>query len=98
MIMQIQVVPDPAGTPEDPYRVIDRAIAQIIESGLTYEVGPLGTTVQGPADAIWALARRVHDATKDAATRRAMTLIKLYEVPESEVSMNDLTAPFRPTP
>lgn len=96
MIMQIHVLPDPVGTHDDTYRYVDRAIAQIARSGLTYEVGALGTTVEGPADAVWDLARRVHDATKDPSTRRVMTLIKVYESTDATTSMTSLTAPHRP--
>ncbi len=95
MIMQIHVLPDPVGTADDVYRNVDRAIAEITASGLTYEVGAMGTTVEGPPDAVWELARRVHDATRAADTRRVMTLIKMYESPGSETSMTALTEPFR---
>ena len=95
--MQIHVLPDPVGTPDDTYRYVDRAIAEIARSGLTYEVGALGTTVEGPADAVWDLARRVHEATTDDATRRVMTLIKVYERLDGDTSMTALTAPHRPT-
>ena len=55
MIMEIQVLPTPMGTADEPYAYVDAAIAAIAGSGLAYEVGALGTVVEGEADDIWDL-------------------------------------------
>ncbi len=62
MIAEIQVAPSPAGTPEDPHAHVEAAIAVIRDSGLRYEVGPLGTTLEGDDDAVWATLRAAHEA------------------------------------
>ena len=51
MIAEIQVAPSPAGTAENPHAHVEAAIAVIQASGLRYEVGALGTTLEGDADA-----------------------------------------------
>ena len=55
MIVELQCLASPAGTPDDPYRHIDAAIAVVQGSGLKYEVGALGTTVEGEPDEVWPL-------------------------------------------
>lgn len=50
MISEIQVLPSPAGTADDRYAHVHAAIEVIQASGLHYEVGVFGTTVEGPAD------------------------------------------------
>ena len=52
MIAEIQVAPSPAGTAEDPHAHVEAAIAVIQASGLRYEVGALGTTLEGDDDLV----------------------------------------------
>ena len=49
MIVEIQCLAFPPGVEGDTYRHIEAAIRVIERSGLAYEVGALGTTLQGPA-------------------------------------------------
>ena len=62
VIAEIQVAPSPPGTAEDPHAYVEAAIAVIQASGLRYEVGALGTTLEGPADAVWTTVRAAHEA------------------------------------
>ncbi|MCL1869913.1 MAG: thiamine-binding protein [Promicromonosporaceae bacterium] len=77
MIAEIQVLPRPVGTPDDRYAHVDAAIAVIQESGLDYEVGGLGTTVEGTPDQLWPLLRAVHEATLAAGADGCMSVIKV---------------------
>ena len=45
VIAEIQVAPSPPGTADDPHAHVEAAIAVIQASGLRYEVGALGTTL-----------------------------------------------------
>jgi len=94
MIVEIQVLPAPAGTAEDPHANVEAAIAVIAQSGLRYEVGPLGTSVEGQPQEIWPLLRAVHEATFPAGSQRTVTVIKVAE--GGQLSMDDLTSRFRP--
>jgi uncharacterized protein YqgV (UPF0045/DUF77 family) len=94
MIAEIQCLPQPSGTSTAPYVVVDAAIAIIVGSGLRYEVGALGTTVEGPPDAVWSVVRRAHEACLAAGADSELTVIKILEVPLG-VSVADLTAKFR---
>ena len=73
VIAEIQVAPSPPGTADDPHAHVEAAIAVIQASGLRYEVGALGTTLEGEADAVWATLRAAHEAMLAAgATGRAL--------------------------
>ena len=77
MIAEIQVLPRPIGTATNRYAHVDAAIAAIAGSGLTYEVGAMGTTIEGAPDAVWALLRQVHDATITAGAEGCLSIIKV---------------------
>ena len=79
MIVELQCLASPAGTPDDPYKHIDAAIAVVQDSGLHYEVGALGTTVEGEPDELWPLMRRVHEACLAAGAQGLVTVIKVEQ-------------------
>jgi uncharacterized protein YqgV (UPF0045/DUF77 family) len=99
MIAEIQVLPRPAGTDASRYAHVDAAIAVLRASGLAMEVGALGTTVEGPADEVWAVLRRAHDATLASGAEGVITVIKLAEGaadgPDSGPSIDELVGPHR---
>lgn len=77
MIAEIQVLPRPIGTAHHRYVHVDAAIATVEASGLSYEVGAMGTTFEGTPDAVWALLRQVHDATLAAGAEGCLSVIKV---------------------
>jgi uncharacterized protein YqgV (UPF0045/DUF77 family) len=93
VIAEIQCLPSPAGTPDNPYAHVEAAIAVIQESGLHYEVGPLGTTLEGDADAVWAVLRAAHEACLTAGATGLISVVKFAEVPTK--TMDNLTRKFR---
>ncbi len=96
MILDIEVLPRPAGTPENQYAHVEAAIAVIQSSGLKYEVHALGTTVEGDPAAIWDLMRRIHEAPLQAGAEHIITVAKIYESRAANPStMTSLTAKFR---
>jgi uncharacterized protein YqgV (UPF0045/DUF77 family) len=64
----------------------------IAGSGLAYEVGALGTTLEGPADRIWDTLRAAHEAMFLAGAHRGLSHVKLASVNRS---MDSLTRKFR---
>jgi uncharacterized protein (TIGR00106 family) len=98
MIVEIQVVPKPAGTESERYYYVDRALDVIKASGLKHEVGALGTTIEGEPDELWALLRQIHRAPLDAGALSILTYVKISEHGDSPVTMEDLTAAHRPAP
>lgn len=96
MIIEIQVLPRPAGTAESQYAHVESAIAVIQQSGLVYEVGALGTTVEGDPDAIWLLLRSVHEAALTSGAASVMSVMKVSEVAgDTGPGISDLTDKFR---
>jgi uncharacterized protein YqgV (UPF0045/DUF77 family) len=92
MIAEIQVAPSPPGTPEDPHAHVEAAIAVIKASGLRYEVGALGTTLEGEADEVWATLRAAHEAMIAAGAAGGLSHIKVASVNRT---MDSLTRKFR---
>jgi uncharacterized protein YqgV (UPF0045/DUF77 family) len=92
VIAEIQVAPSPAGTPENPHAHVEAAIAVIQASGLRYEVGALGTTLEGEADDVWATLRAAHEAMLAAGASSGLSHIKVASVNRS---MDSLTQKFR---
>ncbi len=92
MIAEIQVAPSPAGTPDDPHAYVEAAIAVVRDSGLRYEVGALGTTVEGDDDAVWATLRAAHEAVLAAGASSGISHVKIASV---DRTMESLTRKFR---
>lgn len=97
MIAEIQVLPRPAGTADDPHAHVEAAIAALGAAGLHYEVGALGTTIEGPPDAVWAVLRAAHEATLTAGAEFVVSVVKLAEsAGDAGPTMERLTRKFRP--
>jgi uncharacterized protein YqgV (UPF0045/DUF77 family) len=96
MIAELQVLPRPSGTENDPHAHVESAIAVLAASGLHYEVSALGTTLEGPPDAVWAALRAAHEATLSAGADFTISVIKLAEGADDQgPTMDRLTAKFR---
>ena len=92
MIAEIQVAPSPAGTPDDPHAYVEAAVRAIQASGLRYEVGALGTTLEGDDDAVWATLRAAHEAMLAAGATSGLSHVKIASVART---MESLTHKFR---
>ncbi|RBY97858.1 thiamine-binding protein [Blastococcus sp. TF02-8] len=92
MIAEIQVAPSPAGTPDDPHAFVEAAVAVIQASGLRYEVGALGTTLEGEPDEVWATLRAAHEAMLAAGATSGISHVKIASV---HSTMESLTRKFR---
>lgn len=99
MIAEIQVLPRPAGTEGDPHAHVEAAIAVLASSALHHEVSALGTTIEGPPDAVWAVLRAAHEATLEAGAQFVVSVVKLAEsVGDDGPTMERLTRKFRASP
>lgn len=97
MIVEIQCIPTPPGTDGRRYAHVEAAIAQIQRSGVRYEVGALGTTLEGDPDLLWPLLRDVHAACMDSGAESVITIIKIAEAgrPDAGPGMDDLVSDYR---
>jgi uncharacterized protein YqgV (UPF0045/DUF77 family) len=92
VIAELQVAPSPPGTADDPHAHVEAAIAVIQASGLRYEVGALGTTLEGDDDQIWATLRAAHEAMLAAGATGGISHIKVASVNRT---IDSLTHKFR---
>lgn len=97
MIVEIQCIAQPLGTPGRPYAHVDAAIGVIEASGLRYEVGALGTTVEGEPDHVWPLLRRVHEACLEAGADSVVSVVKVAQAGPGrpQATIDGLTAAHR---
>jgi uncharacterized protein YqgV (UPF0045/DUF77 family) len=97
MIVEIQCLPQPPGTAESRWAHVEAAIAEVQSSGLRYEVGPLGTSIEGEPDAVWALVRRVHEACLTSGADGVVSVIKVEQSrrPDEQPTIGDLVDKFR---
>ncbi len=97
MIIEIQCLARPVGTPEDRYKHVEAAIAVVQRSGLKFEVGALGTTVEGDPDELWPLARAVHEACIEAGAESVVSIVKFAQSADvtTASTMSSLTRKFR---
>ena len=97
MITEIQCLPRPTGTDDDRYAHVHAAIELIETSGLTYEVGALGTTIEGEPDQVWPLLRRVHEACLSAGADSVITVIKVAQtaIADDAPTISGLTKRYR---
>ena len=92
VIAEIQVAPSPPGTDDNPHAYVEAAIAVLQNSGLRYEVGALGTTLEGEADAVWDTLRAAHEAMLIAGANGGLSHVKIASV---QRTMGSLTEKFR---
>ncbi|HWJ60384.1 MAG TPA: thiamine-binding protein [Acidimicrobiales bacterium] len=96
MIAELQVLPRPTGTDDDPHAFVESAIAAIGAAGVHHEVSALGTTLEGSPDEVWAVLRAAHEATLAAGATFTISFIKLAEgVDDGGPTMDRLTRKFR---
>lgn len=96
MIVELEVLPRPTGTDSLPYANVEAAIAVLAESGLRYEVGALGTTIEGPPDAVWAALRAAHEATLANGADFVLSVVKIAQgVDDQGPTVDGLLAKYR---
>lgn len=100
VIVEIECIANPLGTPTNPYEHVEAAIRVIEHSGLHYEVSALGTTLEGDPDDLWPLLRRVHEACLESGAASLLTVIKVEQARRDlpQPTMAGLTGKFRQQP
>lgn len=76
VVAEFSVVPAVSGSLR-PY--VKAAVAAIEKSGLKFEVGAMGTTLEGEFDDVLAAIKQAHQAVLAAGARRLVTSIKIDE-------------------
>ena len=63
----------------DPYPIVDQAIAAIEAAGVKYEVGPLGTTLEGELDELLEVVKAAHRACFVDGVQHVVTVVKIAD-------------------
>lgn len=79
---------------DDPYPVVDRAIAVIQKSGVKHIVGPMETTMEGDLDQLLEIAKAAHRACFVPGVERVVTIIKIGDA-VSGSTIDDKLAKYR---
>lgn len=88
----IQVVPVKS---LDPYPIVDQAIAVIAASGLSYEVGPFSTSVEGKLEEVLALIPAIKLALSEKGASEILVNMQLQLNFYSDVYAKDKTSKFK---
>ncbi len=76
---------------------IDAAIGEFERAGLHYEVGALGTTVEGPLNKVMEVAIAAHQAAMRLGTGRCITEIRIDERKGEDLTIDREVADYRIT-
>ncbi|MEO9484622.1 MAG: thiamine-binding protein [Ekhidna sp.] len=85
--LAIQVVPLERNG--DVYEKIDAAIDVIQKSGVTYQITPMETVMQGPYDKLQAVARDAQQALVDSGCTEFLVNIKMHIRTNADVTMEE---------
>lgn len=92
-LLSIQIIPKtPNGEDVIPY--VDAAIKIIAGSGVTYEVHPLETTMEGELDTLLAVVTRMNERMIELGSPNVISQIKILYQPQG-ITMDTLTEKYR---
>lgn len=73
-VAELSIIPVVDGSLREYVKI---ALEAVRESGLTYEVGAMGTTIEGELDQLLAVAAEAHQAVMAAGAGRVVTSIRI---------------------
>ena len=79
---------------DDPYPVVDRAIAAIKATGIKHQVCPMETVLEGTLEECLAAVRAAHEACFEAGVRKALTFVKISDGVDGS-TIDDKMAKYR---
>lgn len=91
-LMSIQIIPKTPNN-EDVIPYVDEAIKIIDESGLSYRVGALETTVQGDMNECLILIQKLNERMVELECPSIISQVKFYHVPEG-ITIETLTEKY----
>jgi len=92
-IMGIQVIPKVLD-PDDHYPAVEAAIAVVEASGVNYEVGAVGTTMEGDLDQLLEIVKDIQIALIDRGSPSVISQIRLFHTTDGS-TIGSLTGKFR---
>ena len=74
-------------TDNDPIKIIDKVIALIKNSGVTYEVGPMETTMEGDLNVLVAIVRKAQDVALEEGATQVFSNVKILYNPKGVMTI-----------
>lgn len=92
--MDIQILPTVEGGEKEKYAVIDKVIEYIISTGLKYEVGALGTTVEGEFSDLLEILKKAQDICFNEGAERVCTIAK-FDYKKEGITIEEKIGKYR---
>lgn len=89
----IQIVPKSKTL--DSYTLVDKAIAVIDQSGVTYTVTPFETVMEGPQEKLMAIAQKAQDAVLAAGADEVLVYYRLQIRKDADVTIDEKTGKYQ---
>ncbi|MGI6084883.1 MAG: thiamine-binding protein [Acetivibrionales bacterium] len=90
--LSLQVIPNVADGLV--YPVVDKVIAMIKQSGLTYEVGSMETTIEGELDELMDIVKKAQEVCVKEGATRVISIVKIDYKPGG-VTINEKVGKYR---
>ena len=78
-----------------PYEWVDEAIAVIQQSGITYEVGPFATVLEGSYDEVFSVIHRVNEQLLASGCSEWISSIQVQVRSGGDITGDEKTGKFR---
>lgn len=91
--LALQIIPK--SKTEDMYRLIDKAISVIQQSGLKYQVCPFETVIEGSYDEVMKVVKQAQKVTLDAGADELLVNIKMQIRKDGDVSIEEKMEKFK---
>ena len=88
MIVDVSVVPIGTGG-ASVSRFVRAALEVVRKSGLRFRIGPMGTSLEGDWDAIFATIRQMHEVCIKLGAVRLLTTVKIDDRRDKSQTMQD---------
>ncbi len=83
-IVEVSIIPLGTGRPSlSDY--VAKAVEVLHGSGLSYEITPMGTIINGDLGEIFRVIKEMHESCFDSEVKRVLTLIKIDDRRDKEV-------------
>ncbi len=92
--MDIQILPTVEGGEKEKYAVIDKVIEHIISTGLKYEVGALGTCVEGEFSDLVEILEKAQDICFNEGAERVCTIAK-FDYKKEGITIEEKVGKYR---
>ncbi len=87
-----QVMPKTDG---DVIKIIDRVISIVKKSGVTYEVGPMETTMEGDLETLFAIVHEAQDIAVKEGASQVFTNVKILYNPKGVMTIEEKVTKHR---